>query len=284
MSDMPKPAAPDFARLIPSPAVVQTFLAEVDSTLQANTPDWFPCLKEGCCDGQAGCCQHALNAAIPWTEAEQIWTAIQKMPIEQRRAIAKTAASQVAAAEATDPELFKLLKSDETMAADGLKRLNAVMAAVEEKPCPLLGIPATLETPAKPYACSVYAHRPTICRYFGQCSVTMTEIVDGQPVQDNRLMGCDLTFETFQAKMKELPADTDLLLASGSTISAYAQRLAAPRYGGMQAPLVIKPIPFWIADLTDPTGDITNPDNLFVGIRQMLRQAIEVIASTGPVQ
>lgn len=274
----------EIRRKIPTPAVVETFLAEVDRTLAENSPAWLPCLKDGCCDGQAGCCQHSLNASIPWTEAEQIWLAVKEMPVAQRRKIAATAAEQVRLAVAVDPELFAALEKNEQMAADGLQRLNKVMASVESHPCPLLGVPATADLPERPYSCSVYERRPAICRYFGQCAVQqMTGVTeDGKPVVESSFMGCDLSFTAVKDYQEAHPNDLEVTLASGSTIANYSNRLAAPSINGMQTPLSIKPIPFWLADLTDPSGDITNPNNIFMGMRRLIEQTLEMLVAPTP--
>jgi hypothetical protein len=50
--------------------------------------------------------------------------------------------------------------------------------------------------------------------------------------------------------------------------------LSSPRLNGLRAPMPMKPIAFWLRDLTDGSGDITNPTDLFGRIRAMMRDAL----------
>lgn len=281
------PATPNLIRPIPTAAVTQTFLNHISEDLKANTPEWFPCLKEGCCDGKAGCCRTGMINAIPWTEAELIWLEIEKMPVAQRRKIAAESASQCAHARNLDPVLFADLETNEAYVTDSVTRLNKVMLKLEDRVCPLLGIPEQIGnngvSPARPYACSVYASRPAVCRWFGQSSASVALLdengsvilnADGRVQTEAVLTGCEITHSTFQEKLRAMGPDAEVALLSGSTFDAVSKRLASPKLGDFQMPMVMKPIPFWIESLTDPTGDITNPDNVFNSIRAMMGQAI----------
>jgi len=225
------------------------FFAQVDQRLQA--PDWFLCNQKGCCDGNADCCRHSLQAMLTWIEMELIWSRIQDWTPADRRSLAKKAKDQVNAIRAASPELFDSVDDRERLDRDTIGKVTEAIGKVDHV-CPLLG---------DNNLCTVYDSRPLICRGFGQAArVKMNE--NGQP--EGQMMSCSAN----HAHMKQ--RDPDFEIPNFDVFERELYELAAPRVKFSRTALIVKPLQFWLMDLMDDSGDLTNPNDLFTSIRMFI--------------
>lgn len=228
--------------------------------------DWMPCNKIGCCTGDAWCCKHAMSASITWLEAEQLWLAIKDWSVEDRRQLLSVAKQQFELIKAQDPSLFDDLENTEIQNRDGLNRITAAVKSADA-PCPLLG---------DQFECRVYNNRPLICRGFG-CTAHVRNVSvpdeNGNPKDDVDIFvnGCDDTMAAVMAKQAE---DPNMALPVFTRFEKTMYQLAAPSKRLHRAPLITKHIQFWILDLADESGDLTNPYNVFETIRDWLETGL----------
>lgn len=253
---------------LPSADQLLQFYLEVDKALNP-VPEWLPCRGRGCCTGDDRCCREDMATSITWWEMEGLWEfVIRHWTATQRRAVAARAKAQMDAVFAANPLALRLT-GEETMSLLDLKQIEATLQTVEHS-CPMLERDAEGHT----HGCAAYAVRPLICRGFGQ-TVRLVNSgragADGRPVTEPAFSGCDLSFEAARAH-------PDQGWVNYSGLEQILLNVVAPRLGGFRAPLVAKPIPAWLVDLTDETGGL-NPRDIFNSIRAMIRQAADAVAT-----
>ena len=233
------------------------FFEKVDEKL-VDTPSWLPCKKIGCCDGVAGCCRNSMYAMVTWLEMEYIYESkIKKMRQEERVEIYLKAYEQTEALKATNPEFFANL--DNGLVADVAEGLAIAFKAVENKICPFLN--------QETNACGVYEARPLICRAFGQCASQKT---NDAGEKEPYLIGCDTTFEASKAfDSVDYP--------NYAAMQGILFKIAAPSINGFRVQMIAKPLQFWVLDLADGNGDLTNQDNVFASIRQLIASRLQQI-------
>lgn len=230
---------------VPTHDNLKKFYKVMDETIVAQ--DWLPCNKVGCCDGEAGCCRHALTVSVTWLEMEAVYLEIEKFDPELRRSIAADAKRQLDAVEKLQPEFFEHIKESESMSLEMIKKLETSLGELEDRCCPLLDKETNI--------CRVRESRFLTCRAFGQ---TVTTDDKSDPI----FQGCDKSFE-------EVLKHPEATFPNYRAIKNNFMIIATAKY---QMPHIIKPVQAWILDLTDETGDITNPNNLFVNIRAYMQE------------
>lgn len=243
---------------LPSVEDLLAFYAHSDQQLQA--PDWMPCNQKGCCTGDAECCRTALAASITWLEMEAAWSLIRDWPPERRRAAYRRAKTQVEAVRAADPDLIEGLERSSMHPVLAIRQLGEALQSLTDHVCPLL---------QNDFTCGVYGSRPLVCRAFGHSAIHRAGDAQGT------FCGCDHAFKAIQ----EHP---DQEWPNYGGLEHTLLDLAAPRKGVFRSPLIVKPIPFWIVELADESGDLTNPDNIFTRIRDMIEQALANAPSSLP--
>lgn len=233
------------------------FYEQVDKQL-AEAPSWLPCRKVGCCDGVAGCCRNSMYAMVTWLEMEHLYlTEIKKKSSQERVEIYLRAYEQVESLKQTDPEFFENLDGGKVI--DVASGLSSAFKKIENKICPFLN--------QETNACGVYNGRPLICRSFGQCA---SEKTNDSGEKEPYLIGCDTTFE----------ASKDYEEAAYPNYAGMQNvlfRLAAPSVNGFRVQMIAKPLQFWILDLADSNGDLTNPDDVFTNVRQLIASRLQAM-------
>lgn len=240
--------------------------SEVDQGLTATTAPWNPCAKIGCCKGNAHCCKSILSVSISWLEMEAIYNTIRTWPAERQRRIVSRALAQFSAVYEENKDFFDKMDAEGGMPPNVYNTIGAFLQNLEDKTCPLL-----VENPADGtlYACGVHAVRPMVCRLFGQSFVAS----NGSEVT---LSACDDVYEAALAEQAQAgEAGWEHVWFDARPTQRELLDLYAPKFGSMRFPLVLKPISFWIVDLTDESGLITNPHDVFEKIRGGIGNAAE---------
>ena len=245
---------------LPDIESLKLFYQNADAALAQQAADWMPCLKKGCCTGDAYCSRHSMAASIAYTEMEALWDAIRGWPEANRRRAAEVARAQYDLALAQTGLASKT--EAETISLFELKQFEEALSAGNHV-CPILN-----DDPTSPdyNTCRAYAVRPLVCRAFGQAAVTVSrgKDSDGAEMMDAPFCGCDTAF----AAAQEHP---DHLFTNFTALKNILLEVAAPKVVGVgRVPLVAKPIPAWLVDLTDDSGDLTNPRDIFNSIRAMI--------------
>lgn len=227
---------------------------------QLKIDAFMPSSRPGCCDGNAHCCRRAMSASVTWLEAEAIWGSIKNWPEADRRALAVRAKKMV-------DELEKKIASDkDVIDYRELKAREAALRSVSDPTCPLLVI-----KDGQSPLCGVYDSRPLICAGFGgSCKVIPTgRDENNRPTTEVVFLGCDTAYEAASAVQENYE-----WINYGAIESNLFNLVAPPVKTGpslvSRPGVIMKPIPFWIVDLTDDGGDLTNPLSIFDNIRRQL--------------
>jgi Fe-S-cluster containining protein len=237
----------------PTADETRALLAQIDKSIAPA--DWMLCAKKGCCTGTAECCK--LYGLISWIEMELIWLEIENWTPAERRALLKRTKEQVNQVKEKNPELFDSIESADVHGKDKAGLLIEAMQDIGFM-CPLLN---------SDHLCSVYESRPLLCRAFGHTG-RLIHVKDeqGKDQQESAMLACD---SQHQQVLQEHP---DYPLPNFTRYERDIFQLAAPSIKMWRAPLVAKPIQFWIVDLADESGDITNPFDVFNKIRAMIEE------------
>lgn len=244
------------------------------SHAELTVPSFMPSAQVGCCDGSAGCCRRSMRASITWLEAEAIWGEVKAWPIERRKSVALLAKSTV------DEVSKKIDLTESTLNVAQLKQRESAMGAVSNPSCPLL---VAVNVGGKPtWGCSVYGVRPLICAGFGgSCKMVVSGQDDaGKPIIDPVFLGCDTAFDAAKENLENQWVNYGFL--ENQMYDRVSPKIRAGDKVVARPPIIMKPIPFWLADLTDENGDLTNPRDIFSSIRASLESLLEDAKSNIP--